>query len=168
MAEIEISADASAAETAAAEAAAAKATADAAAAAAAAPVYDDKQQAHFNKTINGAYQKAYEKAAGLLNPQIKALQDQITALAPKPDAAAVAAAKATADAAAAAAAAARGDKAHQEVARLNARLIELQGIAEENERKADEAQAEVRTASAATKEGRVKEEFIRAADKVDF
>jgi hypothetical protein len=119
MAEIDTSTDASAiAAKATADAAAAKATADAAAAAlAAAPVYDEKQQAHFNKTINETYAKAFEKASGLLNPQIKALEDKIAALAPKPDAAAVAA-KAAADAAAAAAAS--GDKSHEEVARLNA------------------------------------------------
>jgi hypothetical protein len=128
MAENDTSTDASAI---AAKAAVDKVVADKAAAV---PTYDDKQTAHINKIVNEAYGKAFEKASGILSPQIKALQDQIAALAPKPDAAAVAAAKATADAAAAAAANG-GDKSHEEVARLNARLIELQGIAEENKRR---------------------------------
>ena len=116
MAENDTSTDASAI---AAKAAVDKVVADKAAAV---PTYDDKQTAHINKIVNEAYGKAFEKASGILSPQIKALQDQIAALAPKPDAAAAAAANG-------------GDKSHEEVARLNARLIELQGIAEENKRR---------------------------------
>jgi len=105
------------------------------------PTYDEKQQKHFNDTINEAYGKAFDKASGLFAPQIKELNDKIAALtAAKPAAPVVVVAeppvvpKSVAESA--------------EIARLNAQLTEVRTIADKLKADKDEAETRNVTASA--------------------
>jgi hypothetical protein len=124
------------------------------------PVYDEAQQKHFNDTINAAYGKAFDKASALFAPQIKDLNDKLTALTVKPVVVPVVepivpvVPKSVAES--------------TEIARLNAQLAEVRTIADQLKTDKEEAEKKVTTASAQTKDSRIKEEFIRAADKVDF
>lgn len=125
------------------------------------PVYDEAQQKHFNDTINAAYGKAFEKASAIFAPQIKDLTDKVTALAaakpvvvPPVETPPVVVPKSVAES--------------TEIARLNAQLTEVRAIAEQLKTDKEESDKKVSTASAQTKDSKIKEEFIRAADKVDF
>lgn len=130
--------------------------------------FDENQQTIFNAAINEAFTRAFEKADGIYKSQIEALKKEITDLKtakPADDKSSKEAADADKD---------KGKKKDKEavedprLATVLAQLEEVTNIAKTLQKQKEDAEAEANRQAERNKEARIKEEFIRAAEKIGF
>lgn len=123
--------------------------------------YTDEQQNHINGLVNDSFDRAFKKAEKAAAAKLAPLQTELDELRAK---------LAVPPTPPAAAAPAKKDEpvADARVLEMQARLDEMKAIADQLREAERAAKAEAKLAQARGKKTRIKEEFIRAADKVDF